>query len=74
MKLKLISIGNSTGAIFPKEVLDKLRAQKGDEIHLLEGPNGRLQMTAFDAELEQQLAVADQVMRRRRNLLRKLAE
>ena len=73
MKLKLIAIGNSTGVILPKELLEKLRAQKGDELHALETPEG-FRLTQFDAELDRQMDVAEGVMRRRRNLLRKLAE
>ena len=73
MKLKLIAIGNSTGVILPKELLEKLRLQKGDDLHALEIPDG-YRLTQFDAELDQQMGVAESVMRRRRNLLRKLAE
>ena len=38
--LKFIAVGNSTGAIFPKEVLEKLRVAKGDTVHLVETPTG----------------------------------
>ena len=34
--LKLPAIGNSTGVIFPKEILEKLRASKGDSIFVTE--------------------------------------
>ena len=73
MKLKLIAVGNSTGVILPKELLEKLRVQKGDELHALETPDG-VRLTQFDREFDRQLDVAEGVMRRRRNLLRKLAE
>lgn len=73
IKLKLIAVGNSTGVILPKELLDKLRLQKGDELHALETPDG-IRLTQFDEKFDQQLNVAESVMRRRRNLLRKLAE
>jgi putative addiction module antidote len=73
MKLKLIAVGNSTGVILPKELLDKLRVQKGDELHALETPDG-VRLTQFDDTFDQQLDVAEGIMRRRRNLLRKLAE
>ena len=32
--LKLTQIGNSLGAIFPKDLLAKLNLEKGDEIYL----------------------------------------
>jgi len=73
MKLKLIPVGNSTGVIFPKELLEKLRVQKGDELQVLEIPDG-VQLVPFDAEFARQMGVAEGVMRKRRNLLRKLAE
>jgi putative addiction module antidote len=73
MKLKLTAIGNSTGVIFPKELLEKLRVQKGDMLHVLETPDG-IKLTALDDSLADQMDVAEGVMRRRRNLLHKLAE
>ncbi|HZK80705.1 MAG TPA: AbrB/MazE/SpoVT family DNA-binding domain-containing protein [Humisphaera sp.] len=73
IKLKLIAVGNSTGVILPKELLDKFRLQKGDELHALETPDG-IRLTQFDEKFDQQLDVAEGIMRRRRNLLRKLAE
>jgi putative addiction module antidote len=73
MKLKLIAVGNSTGVILPKELLEKLRVKKGDELQVLETPDG-VRLTQFDDEFDRQLEVAENVMRRRRNLLKKLAE
>ena len=73
MKLKLIPVGNSTGVILPKELLEKLRVQKGDELHVLETPDG-VQLVPFDEQFAKQMDVAEGVMRKRRNLLRKLAE
>ena len=32
LTLKLIAIGNSTGVILPRELLEKLRVEKGDEL------------------------------------------
>lgn len=73
MNLKLIQIGNSTGAIFPKELLEKLRVDRGDSLYVLEGPDG-IKLSAFDEEFARQMDVAEAVMRRRRNVLRKLAK
>ena len=72
-KLKLTAIGNSTGVILPKELLEKLRVTRGDELLVLETPNG-IELTPFDPELARQMEVAERVMRKRRSLLRKLAE
>ncbi|MGB7159160.1 MAG: AbrB/MazE/SpoVT family DNA-binding domain-containing protein [Tepidisphaeraceae bacterium] len=73
MTVKLTTVGNSTGIILPRELLERLRLKKGDTLHVLETPNG-VELTAFNEEFDQQLDVAEGVMRRRRNLLRKLAE
>lgn len=72
-KVKLRAIGNSTGLVLPREVLEKLRVERGDELMLLETPDG-IMLSSYDPELAQQLDVAEQVMRKRKNLLRKLAE
>lgn len=72
-KLKLTAIGNSTGVILPKELLERLRVARGDELLVLETPNG-IELTPFDPEFARQMDVAEQVMRKRRSLLRKLAE
>ena len=73
MTLKLTTIGNSTGVILPKELLEKLRVGKGDLLHVLETPDG-IKLTALDGAFASQMDVAETVMRRRRNLLNKLAE
>jgi len=72
-KLKLTAIGNSTGVVLPKELLERLRVQRGDELMVLETPDG-ITLTAFDPAFAAQMDVAERVMRKRRNLLKKLAE
>lgn len=73
MKLKITTVGNSAGVILPKELLARLRLSKGDTLYALETPDG-IRLTAFDPELAQQMEVAEDVMRRRRTLLHKLAQ
>lgn len=73
MKLKITAIGNSAGVILPKELLARLRLGKGDEVFALETPDG-ITLSAFDPELARQMDVAEKVMRKRRSLLRKLAQ
>lgn len=72
-KLKLTAIGNSTGVVLPREILERLRVQRGDELLVLETPDG-ITLTPYDPEFARQMEVADDIMRRRRRLLRKLAE
>ncbi len=73
MKLKITTIGNSAGIILPKELLARLRLEKGDELHALETPDG-IRLTVYDPALAEQMEVAEQVMRDRRTLLNKLAQ
>lgn len=73
MKLKITGIGNSAGVILPKELLARLRLEKGDELYALETPDG-IRLTAFDPEFAAQMEVAEEVMRKRRTLLHKLAQ
>ena len=72
-KLKIVTIGNSVGVTFPKEILERLRVQKGDTVYVLETPNG-IELTPYDPEFAEQMEVAENVMRESRDLLRKLAE
>ena len=73
MKLKITTIGNSAGVILPKELLARLRVEKGDELYALETPDG-IRLTVHDPEFARQMEVAEQVMREHRDLLRKLAQ
>lgn len=73
MKLKITTVGNSAGIILPKELLARLRLQKGDELFALETPDG-IKLTAFDPALAEQMEVAEQIMREDRAVLRKLAQ
>ena len=71
--LKVTTVGNSTGVVLPKEVLQHLRVEKGDTLYVLETPDG-IQLTPYNPQFAQQIEVAEQVMRADRDVLRKLAE
>jgi putative addiction module antidote len=73
MKLKITAIGNSSGVILPKELLARLRVEKGDELYALETPDG-IRLTTYDPDFAAQMEVAEDIMRKRRNLLHKLAQ
>ena len=72
-KLKITSIGNSAGVILPKEVLEKLRVEKGDTLFLTETPEGFV-VSALDAEFSLQMELAEKIMREDRDVLHKLAQ
>jgi len=73
MKLKITTIGNSAGVILPKELLARLRVEKGDELYAIETPDG-VRLTTYDPVFAAQMEVAEKIMREDRDLLRKLAQ
>ncbi len=73
MKLKITTIGNSAGVILPRELLARLRLEKGDELFVLETPDG-VRLTTYDPALAKQMEVAEEVMRIDRNVLHQLAK
>ena len=73
LKVKVTQIGNSAGVVLPKEVLKKLDISRGDELYLVETPEG-LMLTPYDQAFEAQMEAAEKVMKRYRNALRRLAK
>ena len=71
--LKITTIGNSVGVILPKDILAKLRVSKGDQVHVTETPNG-IEIVPFDPVVARQMEAAHKVMRKHRDVLKKLAE
>lgn len=71
--LKLTQIGNSVGVILPKEVLARLRVEKGNVIYLTESPDG-YRITPHSEEFEAQMKAAREIMKERRAVLRELAK
>ncbi|MBX3588731.1 MAG: AbrB/MazE/SpoVT family DNA-binding domain-containing protein [Ramlibacter sp.] len=72
--LKLTQIGNSVGVILPKEVLARLKLEKGDTVFLTEAANGAIMMSPYSPEFETQMEAARRLMKKRRNVLRELAK
>jgi putative addiction module antidote len=72
-KLKIVTVGNSVGVTLPKEILERLRVDKGDYLYATETPNG-IEITPYDENFANQMDVAEDVMREWRDVLRKLAE
>lgn len=71
--LKLTQIGNSVGVILPKEVLARLKVEKGDVLYLSDAVNGVL-LSPYSAQFEEQMEAARDVMKQRRAVLRELAK
>ena len=71
--LKLTQIGNSLGVVLPKELLAKLKVGKGDTLFVTDASQG-VTLTPYDPEFERQMALARQIAKERRDVLRVLAK
>ena len=71
--LKLTQIGNSVGVILPKELLSRLKLEKGDSVFVSETANG-FTLSTYDPEFEQQMTEARRLMKNRRAVLHELAK
>jgi putative addiction module antidote len=71
--LKLTQIGNSVGLILPKDVLARLKLEKGDTVFLTETPDG-VAVRPYDPAFEEQMEAARSIMKKRRAVLHELAK
>jgi putative addiction module antidote len=71
--LKLIPIGNSTGVILSKEMLQQLGASQGDTLYPVRTPNG-IELRRADPEFVEEMELAREIMRKDRAILRELAK
>ncbi len=73
MRLEIKQIGNSTGLILPKELLARLRLERGDSVLVTEGPDG-FSVSRHDETFERGLEIARKGMKQYRNTLTELAK
>jgi putative addiction module antidote len=71
--LKITQIGNSLGVILPKELLAKLKLDKGDQLIVTDMPDG-VALRAYSPDFAKWMEIGEKVMRENRDALRKLAE
>jgi putative addiction module antidote len=72
--IKLTQVGNSVGAVFPKEALHELGVQKGDTLYLTRGPDGAMRLSAYDEAVQRQIDVGQRLMDEHRDVFRALAK
>jgi putative addiction module antidote len=72
-KLRLTKIGNSVGALLPRDVLQRLKLEAGDTLYLTDAPDG-VRLTPYSPEFGEQMKTAEKIMKRRRSVLRELAK
>jgi putative addiction module antidote len=72
-KLKVTAIGSSAGVILPKDILARLKVEKGDQLFVVETKDGLL-LTPYDPSLEEQLELGRDFMKEFRDTFRALAK
>ena len=73
MSLKITKVGNSAGVVLPKELLAHLDVAIGGTLAVNKTPRG-IELSAPEADFDAQMAVAREVMARRKRALRELAK
>lgn len=71
--LKLTQIGNSVGVILPKEILARLKLEKGDMVFVTDAVNG-VTLTPYDPTMDDQLKAGREFMREFRDTFHQLAK
>jgi putative addiction module antidote len=74
VELKVRKIGNSLGVVLPREAISRLRADEGERLFLIEGPNGTYQLTPYDPAFEKKMRKAEEIIGRYRNTLHALSK
>ncbi len=73
MRLEVKKIGNSTGLILPKELLQELNLAQGDWVYVKPHPGG-FTLTPYDPEFAESMKLVDEIMDEYRDTLRELAK
>jgi putative addiction module antidote len=73
LTLKLTQIGNSVGVILPKEMLARLKLEKGQSVYVIETPDGYV-LTPYDPALGEQIEAGREFMQQYRDTFHQLAK
>jgi putative addiction module antidote len=73
-KLKVTTVGASSGVILTKEVMAHLKVRKGDTLYLTEAADGGYRLTPYNPEFARQMSLAEDIMHDDREVLRALAK
>ena len=72
-KIVLRQMGGSIGATIPREIAERFRLDKGDEVYVSETAEGIL-ITPYDPDFGEAMAVYEKGAKKYRNALRELAK
>lgn len=73
-ELKIRAVGSSSGVLLPKELLAELGVKQGDTVYATRAPDGAFRITAFDERFAAQMAAAEDVAHRYRDVFRALSK
>ena len=73
MELKITRIGNSLGVILPRDLLTRLKLDKGDAVFVTEAPDG-YRLSPYDPAFAEQMQTARALMKQRRNTVHELSK
>lgn len=71
--IKFRNIGNSVGVIFPKEYLEHMNVESGDQVFVSKEPGGKIVLSPYDPEFAATMEAHRKVKKRYRNALQELA-
>jgi len=71
--LKLTAVGTSTGVVIPKEMLNRMKVERGDALHVIETPEGYL-LTPYDPKIAAQVEAGREFMKEYRDTFKALAK
>ena len=74
LSLKFTNVGSSSGIILTKEAMARLKVREGDILYLTDAPGGGYRLTPHNPEFLRQIAVAEEIMRDDREVLRPLSK
>jgi putative addiction module antidote len=72
--LQVRKIGNSTGLILPKELLQRLRLKEGDSLHVVEQSERGLKLSPFDPKHAKAMEIARRAFREYADTFKALAK
>ena len=72
--LKLTAVGTSTGVVIPKEMLSRMKVEKGDTLYAVETAEGSYLLTPCDPEVQRQVEIGLKFMKRYREAFQALAK
>lgn len=72
--LKVRKVGNSSGVILPKSLLEEMGLEEGDEVFAIREADGSLRLTPYDPDFAEAVKDAREFMDSHRNAFRELAK